>query len=754
MEASRYARALRVSAVHVGRTMGMRVGRSCPAGLPRRRGLRLLLLCLARHSAASTPPPRRETLMNQCNTWCNKWTCGQSAECGACQVCMPSPPPAPLAGRNPFSGVDFLVPAHYSENVQRSVAAAGGASNTLGAQLSHAAGIPTAVWLDEIAALSKMRAALEQAQAQQRGTGVDTLCVFVVYDLPGRDCSAASSAGELRVGELDRYEDEFISAIKDLAMDFPEVPKVFVIEPDSLPNVVTNMGRPKCAMVAEDYKNGIAIAIRHLGPLGAIYVDVGWSGWIGTWSAPSMARLLGDVFELAGTATQYVRGFVTNVSNYGSNAAEAAYALALRTALAAAGYGNLAFIVDTGRNGAGQALGTWCNPKGAGMGTPPMANPSAAYCDAYYWIKPPGESDGVSLSSAPRFDPECAKGAAMSGAPQAGEWFNEQFLQLVQHASPPLHKAPAYVSEPRPHRPPIPPISPPAPKPPPSPPEPVSDDDFFESQRSEWLHSDAHLAIDRPQLPYTQRHRSPPPPSPRPPLRVASPHPVVAQGVEGPSAWSVAAASFVAVLFIVSFIFRGRAAGRTSTGSAKPTRKAPFQTPSLPPHILQRAREARYAQVEQSSGSAETIGSASGEDEYEGGAEAARPEPRPSRRGRLSKEAPEPRSGGDDVSPSPSEDATKTEPATPVLDANTVLDEARAMAERLQKVQERAQLERELERLNARVASLDAEIGRRQERSSHGSSGHGPNAEEVEAALSGLKARIDTVSTSGWHRGK
>ena len=114
-----------------------------------------------------------------------------------------------------------------------------------------------------------------------------------------------------------------------------------------------------------------------------------------------MARLLGDVFELAGTATQYVRGFVTNVSNYGSNAAEAAYALALRTALAAAGYGNLAFIVDTGRNGAGQALGTWCNPKGAGMGTPPMANPSAAYCDAYYWIKPPCENQPSQTQTGP-----------------------------------------------------------------------------------------------------------------------------------------------------------------------------------------------------------------------------------------------------------------------------------------------------------------------------------------------------------------
>ena len=363
-----------------------------------------------------------------------------------------------------------------------------------------------------------------------------------------------------------------------------------------------------------------------------------------------------------------------------------------------------------------------------------------------------GESDGVSLSSAPRFDPECAKGAAMSGAPQAGEWFNEQFLQLVQHASPPLHKAPAYVSEPRPHRPPLPPISPPAPGLPPSPPEPVSDDDFFEAQRSEWLHSDAHLAIDRPLLSWadhTQRHKSPPPPSPRPPLR-ASPHPVLAQGVDGPRAWSVATVSFVAVLLIVSFILRGRAAGRTSTsGSAKASKK-PFQTPSLPPHILRRAREARYAQVDQSSGSAETIGSASGEDEDEGEAEAAGRELRPSRRGRRTEEAPEPQSGGEDVSPSPSEDAAEKEPATPVLDADSVLEQARAMAERLKKVQEREQLERELERLNARVASLDAEIGRRQQRSSD----HGPNSAEVEAALSGLKARIDTVSAGGRHRGK
>jgi cellulose 1,4-beta-cellobiosidase len=286
-------------------------------------------------------------------------------------------------------GVDLLVPAHYTSQVMRSVEAVGGVTSALGGQLALASGIPTATWLDEIAALPKMRAALEQARRQQRATGVPTLPVFVVYDLPGRDCSAAASAGELEAGDLDRYENEFIAGIEALANEFPEVPKVFVLEPDSLPNVVTNMGRSKCRTVAEDYKMGIALAIRRLGPLGTIYVDVGWSGWIGTWSSSKMAQLLAEVLQMAGSAARFVRGFVTNTSNYGSVAAENAYASALRAALASQGITDMAYIVDTGRNGAGQSMGTWCNPRGAAMGPPPSANPGTAFADAYFWIKPP-----------------------------------------------------------------------------------------------------------------------------------------------------------------------------------------------------------------------------------------------------------------------------------------------------------------------------------------------------------------------------
>lgn len=600
-----------------------------------------------------------------------------------------------------------------------------------------AAGIPTATWLDEIAALEKMRAVLEQAQAQQRSTDTDALCVFVVYNLPGRDCSAAASAGELSGGELERYEDDFIRPIAELAKEFESVPMVFVIEPDSLPNVVTNMGRPKCSMVAEDYKNGIAIAIQYLGELGTVYVDVGWSGWIGTWGAGNMARLLGEVFELAGDAARLVRGFVVNVSNYGGVAAETAYAAALRTALVSEGYSNMAYIVDTGRNGAGRPLGTWCNPQGAGMGEPPTANPHAAYADAFFWIKPPGESDGVSLATAPRFDPECAKGASWNGAPQAGEWFNDMFVELVQRASPSLARAPSYtpVARPlRPPRPPRPPPSPPNPGPPPDPPEPVSDDDFFESQRSDWLQSDEHLqqpATQQATRPAQQhlwmRHsRPPPPPSPRPPPSASPPAPAPLSD-DSPGAWSVAMVSFVAVLALMS-LMGGKSTERSPPKGVRTTsRTAPSPKASLPRRASTRARETLYAEVNQSTepmGTADEMDTERGTERAPAADEASS---RPRRQGRrTSAESPKSASADEEeeqYAPTDRSPAVVEEP-------EAVLEEARAMAARIQKAKERELLEQEIEQLNSKMTHLDSELSR---------TTHGPSATDVDQALSGLR---------------
>ena len=141
---------------------------------------------------------------------------------------------------------------------------------------------------------------------------------------------------------------------------------------------------------------------------------------------------------------------------------------------------SLGFIIDTARNGWGgpnrptgegvpaakddakfrvdrrRHRGHWCNIADAGIGEIPQANPdpSRPYIDAYYWMKPPGESDGISDKSAvdpneegKSYDPMCGGEATnttgiaadvLMDAPHAGAWFHDQFVMLINNAYPPL----------------------------------------------------------------------------------------------------------------------------------------------------------------------------------------------------------------------------------------------------------------------------------------------------------------------------
>ncbi len=105
------------------------------------------------------------------------------------------------------------------------------------------------------------------------------------------------------------------------------------------------------------------------------------------------------------------------------------------------------FIIDTSRNGQGpwmptaeQAAAfpdpqTWCNPPERGIGLLPSTNTSSPLVDAYVWIKVPGESDG-----------QCSRGLGTGDNvvdpiwgqvdPDAGVWFPEQALELVELANP------------------------------------------------------------------------------------------------------------------------------------------------------------------------------------------------------------------------------------------------------------------------------------------------------------------------------
>jgi cellulose 1,4-beta-cellobiosidase len=43
-----------------------------------------------------------------------------------------------------------------------------------------------------------------------KGVGCDEIAALVIYDLPGRDCAAKASNGELPVGSVARYKSEYI----------------------------------------------------------------------------------------------------------------------------------------------------------------------------------------------------------------------------------------------------------------------------------------------------------------------------------------------------------------------------------------------------------------------------------------------------------------------------------------------------------------------------------------------------------------
>ena len=56
--------------------------------------------------------------------------------------------------------------------------------------------------------------------------------------------------------------------------------------------------------------------------------------------------------------------------------------------------------------------------------------------DAFVWVKPGGESDGTSDTSADRFDEFCGYADAFQPSPEAGFWLADYFAELLANANP------------------------------------------------------------------------------------------------------------------------------------------------------------------------------------------------------------------------------------------------------------------------------------------------------------------------------
>ena len=318
---------------------------------------------------------------------------------------------------NPFLGASQYLNPDYTAEVNGAIPTAG--SSTLAAQMMVVESYPTAVWMDHIGAVAggaanNGRLGLAQhittALAQQTGTE-PVVVTLVIYDLPDRDCAALASNGEISIAGngtlsgIQEYEQAYITPIYNILQSYANNPNlrfVLVIEPDSVPNLVTNTGMgaapvPNCvaanggvsggASLNGVYVQGIQYALNTFHPLTNVYqyLDIGQSAWLGWTSNLGPAiQLYSDLVK--GTTAGYdsIDGFISNTANYvptkepfltatqqvGGNPVDSStfyqynpeideldYDQAFYKAATSAGFPSaVGFLIDTSRNGWGGPL--------------------------------------------------------------------------------------------------------------------------------------------------------------------------------------------------------------------------------------------------------------------------------------------------------------------------------------------------------------------------------------------------------------
>ncbi|MFK0119163.1 glycoside hydrolase family 6 protein [Streptomyces sp. NPDC090994] len=298
----------------------------------------------------------------------------------------PPDPEGPSARvNNPYDGAKVYVNPEWSA---KAAAEPGG---------SRIANQPTGVWLDRIAAIEGVNGGMGlrdhlDAALEQKGSG-ELVVQLVIYNLPGRDCAALASNGELGATEIDRYKTEYIDPIAAILADskYASLRIVTTVEIDSLPNLVTNTtpratATPNCDVMKANgnYQKGVGYALNKLGDAPNVYnyIDAGHHGWLG-WDDNFGASA--DLFKVAatteGATVNDVHGFIVNTANYSAlkeenftiddtvngtsvrqskwvdwnrYTDELSYAQAMRQKLVSIGFdSNLGMLIDTSRNGWG-----------------------------------------------------------------------------------------------------------------------------------------------------------------------------------------------------------------------------------------------------------------------------------------------------------------------------------------------------------------------------------------------------------------
>lgn len=419
-------------------------------------------------------------------------------------VCVVAYKPWWQVGDNPFEGKDLYVNPAFQKEVDGSLANATGKVKQV---LTEMRSVSSAYWLDTKSKIvGSTTDTAEGILKDAASKSPAPIVTFIVYDLPNRDCHAKASNGEIcckynddktcdySVGGacadgLTEYKKTYIDPlVKVLSAYSTKVPIVLIIEPDSLPNIATNLADPHCANSETAYKEGTAYAISQIAsacPDIVMYLDAAHGGWVG-W-ADNMAKFVTLVKSL--DILDKIRGMSTNVANYqplgkqcpwdpqSPGSIRNDYCLPDRQhsgepccadpcklesqwnpannelnyvqELVHAFGGDHHFVVDTGRNGVVDMrsdCSNWCNIRGAGIGLKPTTDTgNKTTIDAYLWLKTPGETDGCtqilpSGDKCKRYDSFCGHSDCIGSnsgephVPEAGTWDDYVIKQLAANA--------------------------------------------------------------------------------------------------------------------------------------------------------------------------------------------------------------------------------------------------------------------------------------------------------------------------------
>lgn len=262
---------------------------------------------------------------------------------------------------------------------------------------------PNSIWLT---GRPRFKRVVDRSIKRTLARAFPSLPVFVLYAIPNRDLGQHSAGGLSAL--------EYLSFCERVAKGIGDSSPILIFEPDALAHVHEMDGGE-----AADRLDLIVEALDVLRKSKArIYVDIGHSNWLDPVSASDLLTLV-EIEKCA--------GFSINVSNFRETSEAHRWGDSICSMLYSS---DSRYVIDTSRNGNGPiekvwepVVSSWCNPPDRALGTPATCNTGNKNCDAYLWVKIPGESDGQEMSIG-----ETRK------QPKAGRFYPDYAVELVRNS--------------------------------------------------------------------------------------------------------------------------------------------------------------------------------------------------------------------------------------------------------------------------------------------------------------------------------